>query len=107
MPKRTRRKAKVVAAAKPTKPAKPAIIAAPLLPYQPHDPKKYRPGIALIGCGGITAWHLRAYRRAKYNVVAFCDLNRKQAEIRRDEFYPKAFVTDDFKEVLRRDDVEV
>jgi predicted dehydrogenase len=104
MPKRTRRKAKVVAAAKP---AKPAIIAAPSLPYQPRDPKKFRPGIALVGCGGITAWHLKAYRRAKYNVVALCDLDRKQAEKRRDDFYPKAFVTDDYKEVLRRDDVEV
>jgi len=29
-------------------------IAAPSLPYRPRDPKRYRPGIGLIGCGGIT-----------------------------------------------------
>jgi predicted dehydrogenase len=104
MAKRQARKATAAAASKP---AKPAITAAPLLPYEPRDPKKYRPGIALVGCGGITAWHLKAYRRAKYNVVALCDLNRAQAEKRRGEFYPKAFVTDDVKEVLQRDDVEV
>jgi predicted dehydrogenase len=87
--------------------AKPAVVVAPTLPYQPRDPKKYRPGIALIGCGGITAWHLKAYRRAKYNVVAFCDVDRRLAEKRRVEFFPKAFVSDDLQAVLRRDDVEV
>ena len=23
------------------------------MPYQPRDPKRYRPAIALIGCGGM------------------------------------------------------
>jgi predicted dehydrogenase len=104
MTKRPTRKAKAVVAVKP---AKPEIVDAPSLAYQPRDPKKYLPGIALIGCGAITAWHLKAYRRAKYNVVALCDVNLKQAEKRRNEFYSKAVVTDDFKAVLRRDDVEV
>ncbi|HEY4233734.1 MAG TPA: Gfo/Idh/MocA family oxidoreductase [Lacipirellulaceae bacterium] len=104
MAKRAVRKSKPVTAKKAPKLA---AIAAPSLPYEPRDPKKYRPGIALVGCGGITAWHLRAYRRAKYNVVALCDVNRERAEKRRDEFYPAAEATDDLQAVLRRDDVEV
>jgi predicted dehydrogenase len=86
---------------------KPATIAAPALPYKPRDPKKYRPGIALLGCGGITGWHLKAYRAAGYHVVALCDSVLERAENRRREFYPKAFVTNDFQDVLGRDDVEV
>jgi len=80
---------------------------APALPYEPRDPARYRPAIALVGCGGITSWHLTAYRNAGYNVVALCDLDRKRAQQRRDEFYPKAYVTDDVRQVLARDDVEV
>jgi predicted dehydrogenase len=83
------------------------IVAAPELPYLPRDPASYRPGIALIGCGGITKWHLHAYRRAKYRVVALCDVIRSRAEQRRDEFYPRAFVTDSYAEVLARPNVEV
>src|SRR5436853_346631 len=36
-------------------------IAAPNIPYRPRNPKKYRPAIGLIGCGGITEKHLAAY----------------------------------------------
>jgi predicted dehydrogenase len=85
----------------------PAIVAAPELEYRPRDPKRYRPGIALVGCGGITTWHLRAYRAAGYRVVALSDINLENATLKRDEFYPDADVTDDVSEVLRRDDVEV
>lgn len=84
-----------------------AVVAAPSLSYQPRDPKRYRPGIALVGCGAITAWHLRSYRAAKYRVVALCDVNLEQAKLRRDEFYPRAEITDDPKKLLGRDDVEV
>src|SRR5262245_524102 len=82
-------------------------IAAPQLPYRPRDPKRYRPAIGLVGCGGITKWHLMAYRKAGYDVVALCDIDRARAEKRRDEFYPNAEVTDDFQQVLARDDVDV
>jgi predicted dehydrogenase len=104
MPKRPalKRKSRAIRRA-----AQSAVIAAPALPYQPRDPKKYRPGIALLGCGGITGWHLKAYRAAGYRVVALCDSVRERAENRRREFYPKAFVTSDFRDVLGRDDVEV
>jgi predicted dehydrogenase len=93
--------------AKKEKPAAPSRVAAPKLPYRPHDPKRYRPGIALVGCGGITKWHLTAYKNAKYNVVAMCDMVLARAEERRDEYYPDAFVTDSIQQILERDDVEV
>src|SRR5947208_12744560 len=82
-------------------------IKAPDLPYRPRDPKKYRPKIALIACGGITEQHLKAYRAANYDVVALCDADEAKAQKRREEFYPKAKVYSDFREVLKRDDVEV
>ena len=63
-------------AEKQANPAKPRVplIAAPQLPYRPRDPKRFRPGIAIVGCGGISKWHLRAYKNAGYHVVAFCDM---------------------------------
>lgn len=84
-----------------------ATLPAPDLPYRPRNPQRYRPAIGLIGCGGITAHHLTAYRAAGYNVVALCDRNRERAEERRATFYPDAAVYTDYRELLRRDDVEV
>ena len=77
------------------------------IPYQPQDPKKYRPGIGLIGCGGITHYHLLAYKQAGYEVVALCDIDRKAAEARRKEFFPKAAVFTDHRELLAKKEVEV
>jgi predicted dehydrogenase len=82
-------------------------IAAPELPYQPRDPRRYNPPIALIGCGGISQSHLRAYRKAGYNVVAICNRHPEKAEARRREFYPDAKIYTDYRDVLRRDDIEV
>jgi predicted dehydrogenase len=93
--------------AKRVKIPRPPRMAAPMLPYRPRDPKCYRPGIALIGCGGITKWHLTAYRQAGYRVVALCDIALDRARGRRDEFFPEAAATDSIHEVLARDDVEV
>ncbi len=94
-------------AAKRIKLPRPPRVAAPMLPYRPRDPKRYRPAIALVGCGGITKWHLTAYKSAGYKIVALCDANRARAELRRDEFYPDAEATDDVQRVLAREDVEV
>ena len=80
---------------------------APRLPYKPRDPKKYRPSIGLIACGGITASHLTAYRKAGYKVVALCDLIEKRMVGRRKEFYPKADLYLDYHDVLAREDIEV
>jgi predicted dehydrogenase len=50
---------------------------------------------------------ITAYRKAGYDVVALFDIDPSKAERRRDEFYPDADVTDDYRQVLARDDVEV
>jgi predicted dehydrogenase len=106
MPK-TRSKKPLKRPSKP--PAKRAAskLPAPQLAYRPRDPARYRPAIGLVGCGAITKWHLTAYRNAGYEVVIFCDVDRRRAKERRDEFYPDADVTDDVHKVLARDDVEV
>ena len=75
--------------------------------YQPRVGRTYQPGIGLIGCGGITPHHLRAYRSGGLNVVAFCDLNIEAARARRDEFYPEAVAVDDVAELLSMDCVQV
>jgi predicted dehydrogenase len=80
---------------------------APKLPYQPRDPKHYNPGIGLIGCGGISETHLRAYRAAGYRVIALCDLKENKAQNRRKQFFPKAAVYVDYRELLDRPDIEV
>lgn len=77
------------------------------LPYLPRDPQRYRPKIGLIGCGGITHYHLQAYRAADYEVVALSDVNRSAAEERQAEFYPSAKVFTDHRELLRLDSIEV
>jgi predicted dehydrogenase len=82
-------------------------IAAPKLPYEPQDPKRYRPTIGLIGCGGISEYHLRAYKQAGYHVAALCDRHAERADARRRAFFPKAAIYTDYRELLRRSDVEV
>ena len=82
-------------------------IEAPELPYLPQRPKSYAPKIALVACGSITGDHLAAYRTAGYDVAALCDVNLEQAEKRQKEFYPGADLYEDYRDVLRRDDIEV
>ena len=82
-------------------------IEAPKLPYQPRDPRRYRPQIGLIACGGITKDHLTAYRKAGYQVTAMADPVLHRARKRKTEFYPEARVCGDYRDLLKRDDVEV
>jgi predicted dehydrogenase len=82
-------------------------IPAPKLPYKPRDPKRYRPNIAVVGCGGITKHHLTVYRKAGYPVVALCDVVPSRAKRLGAEFFPEAKVYRDWRDVLRRDDIEV
>jgi predicted dehydrogenase len=82
-------------------------FSAPRLPYQPPCPKKYRPRIGLIGCGGITASHLDAYRTAGWNVTALCDLREDAAIEKRGQYFPKADVYSDYSRLLARADIEV
>jgi predicted dehydrogenase len=80
---------------------------APKLAYQPPQPKRYRPRIGLIGCGGITKHHLDAYRTAGWEVVAMCDVHQESAEARRNEFYPQAEIFTDYQTLLKRTDLDV
>jgi predicted dehydrogenase len=82
-------------------------VAAPSLAYLPPRPRRYSPNIALIGCGGISEYHLRSYAALGLKVVALCDRHRERAEKRRAEFFPQASVCTDYRELLRRDDIEV
>jgi len=84
-----------------------STMAAPALAYRPRDAARYRPAIGLIGCGSITAQHLAAYRQAGYNVVALCDLSLERARERQARYYPEAAVYADYRDLLRRDDIEV
>jgi predicted dehydrogenase len=82
-------------------------IVAPDLPYLPREPRIYRPAIGLIGCGGISAQHLNAYRHAGYRVTALCDRNEHKALARRDEFYSTAKVFTDYRDLLALEEIEV
>jgi len=81
---------------------------APAYPYQPRDPEDYDPGIAIVGTGGISEQHLKAYTAAEYDVVALCNRTVEKAEDRKEEFgLDDADVYADYEDVLARDDVEV
>ncbi|NKB69229.1 MAG: gfo/Idh/MocA family oxidoreductase [Candidatus Latescibacteria bacterium] len=82
-------------------------VEAPELPYQPRRPQQYNPTIGLIGCGGISEMHLKAYRAAGYRVEALCSRNRDRARQRQEEFFPQATIYLDYRELLERDDIEV
>jgi predicted dehydrogenase len=82
-------------------------VAAPELPYRPPMPRAYRPRIALVGAGGISAAHLAAYRDCGFDVAVVSSRTLARAEARRDEFFPAAEATDDLTRTLARDDIEV
>ena len=82
-------------------------IAAPDLPYRPGRPASYRPAIGLVGCGGISEMHLKAYKKAGYNVVALCSRDEGRLQARREEFFPEAAAYRDYTDLLARDDLEV
>ncbi len=82
-------------------------IRAAALSYKPARPKRYRPRIGIIGCGGIIATHMEAYRKARYQVVAFADPIVERAERYRDRFYRRAQVFDSAEKLLANADVDV
>ncbi len=91
--------------ANPSEPL-PSFSLPPLL-YGPRSPRHYDPEIGLIGCGGITKHHLRAYAAANFRVTAMCDVVREAAEKRRDEYFPAARVYTDYRELLDLPEIEV
>ena len=81
-------------------------IDAPRLAYKPPTPQQPH-RIGLIGCGGITESHLKAYQHAGFQVVAFTDVDRERAVARRDAFYPQGEVFKDYRELLQSAEVDV
>lgn len=82
-------------------------IPPPRLPYEPPMPRVYRPRLGLIGCGGITANHLEAYRDAGWEVAAFCDQDVARARARREAFNPAAAVFTDHRALLELEGIDV
>lgn len=80
---------------------------APELPYLPAQPTQPVPGIGLIGCGGITAYHLDAYRAAGFPVLAFCDIHAPHAVTRRDAYNPDGAVFTDYRQLLEHPGIQV
>jgi predicted dehydrogenase len=80
--------------------------AAPDLAYRPRAPA-LRARIGIIGCGGISAHHLAAYRDAGWEVTALCDIDGDAAARRRDEFYPDATAVTDYRDLLARREIDV
>lgn len=77
------------------------------IPYRPQSPRHYSPNIGMIGCGGISHHHLRAYSSAGFRVTALADLDKSRAVARRNDFYPEALATDNFQDILGDDTIEV
>lgn len=84
-----------------------SAMAAPALAYLPPRPRRFRPKIALIGCGGISEYHLRAYAAMGLDVVALCDRHLERAEKRRSEFFPQAQTFADYHAALAQGAIEV
>jgi predicted dehydrogenase len=80
---------------------------APELDYLPPLPQGPVPGIALIGCGGIAPYHLRAYREAGWPVRALCSRTPAHAVALRNDFFPEAEVITGVGELLQRSDIGV
>lgn len=90
-----------------SQPVRSSSVQAPQLAYLPVLPRGYRPRLGLVGAGGVSEYHLRAYQKLGLEVAAICDLDLERARKRRDQFYPQAAVYGEFGELARRDDIEV
>lgn len=84
-----------------------ATMESPVIDYKPRTGLTYHPEIALIGCGGIAAYHLKAYQQAGYRVTAVCDVDPGKAETARNDFFPEAKICTDYRDLLSQDTLEV
>jgi predicted dehydrogenase len=84
-----------------------AKIAPPPVDYLPPVPESYQPNIGIIGTGGISEFHLKAYKHCGWQVSAMHNRTRSKAEGRRDEFYPGAEVVEDYREILDNEAIDV
>ncbi len=67
--------------------------------------------VAIIGCGGInryahTPFYLTDAAKKRVEVAALCDILPDRVKSFRDEFHPQADIYTDYKEVLKRDDID-
>ena len=74
--------------------------------YKPRDPKGYRPGIGIIGCGNIVESHLAAYKKANYKIVAMADINESNLK-KRAAKVPGIKTFTNYKQLLKLSEVEV
>lgn len=77
------------------------------LDFRPQSPRSYAPNIGMIGCGGISGYHLQAYKTAGFRVTALADLDKTRAVAKRNEYYQEATATEDYQQILRDDSIEV
>jgi predicted dehydrogenase len=84
-----------------------AALELPELNYLPPRPELLRPRIGLIGAGGISEYHLRAYRSMGWEVAAICDRTLAKAETRAAEFFPQARCFTDYRRLLQMDEISV
>jgi predicted dehydrogenase len=82
-------------------------IPVPQLDYLPPRPRHYQPRIGLIGAGGISEYHLRAYKTCNWDVVAICDRTIEKAIQRAAEFCPAARCTTSYKDLLQDPSIDV
>jgi predicted dehydrogenase len=77
------------------------------LDYKPSFPEEYRPGIAVVGCGGIVrSSHLPSYARYGQRVVGVYDV-RPDATVGVQEQYGVETIFGDLAELLAHPDVEI
>ena len=77
------------------------------LDFRPPTLGGYRPKVGLIGCGGITGYHLDAYKNAGLQVVALCDLDPEKAKDRAKTYYPEAKILTNHLDLLADEEIEV
>jgi predicted dehydrogenase len=64
--------------------------------------------LAIIGCGGMANFHTQYFGRQRIEVVALCDVDENHSKDFNNRLAGgKAFVTQEYREVLERPDVEV
>ena len=82
-------------------------IEPPKVDYLPPKPKDYNPAIALIGTGGISEYHLKNYQDCGFRVVALANRTLEKAETLRNKYFPSASIHQDYRDILKMDEVEV
>jgi predicted dehydrogenase len=76
------------------------------LDYKPSFPEEYRPGIGIVGCGGIVrSSHLPSYARYGQRVVGVYDVRREATVSIRDEYGVEVF--GNLAELLEHPEVEI